>query len=46
MQDIPVLFRKTLPQDILVLFRKTLPQDIPILFRKTGYAGCPRNRNF
>ena len=45
MQDIPVLFRKTLPQDILVLFRKTLPQDIPILFRTTGYAGCPRNRN-
>ena len=46
MQDIPVLFRKTLPQDILVLFRKTLPQDILVLFRKTGYAGCPRNRNF
>ena len=46
MQDIPVLFRKTLPQDILVIFRKTLPQDILVLFRKTGYAGCPRNRNF
>ena len=33
-------------QDIPVLFRKTLPQDILVLFLKTGYAGCPRNRNF